>query len=150
VGAVTVTRDEFEAPVDIDIAPGASPRSLRLQLRGGETVVGHCDAAIVAGPDGAVLRGGAVPKAAGSSLRSIHGAGRYTMSAQSRARDDPSLLGVVELNRHGRIVAADFSLAQRESVVPLPSRYGKRSLVQLIGSPAARLVRRVRRATRAR
>ena len=125
IGPVSVTREHFSAQVDVDIAPGASPRSLRLQLLGGDEVVGHCEAAIVAAGDTATLRGGTVPKPAGGAMRRLHGPGRYTLGAQSRAKDEPSLVGTVDVNRFGRIIEADFSPDRRESVVPLPEGFGE-------------------------
>ncbi len=125
IGPVSVRREYFSARVDVDIAPGASSRSLRLQLLGGDTVVGHCEAAIVADGETAALRGGTVPKPAGGVLRRLHGPGQYTLGAQSRAKDEPSLVGTVDVNRFGRIVAADFSPERRDSVVPLPEGFGE-------------------------
>jgi poly(ribitol-phosphate) beta-N-acetylglucosaminyltransferase len=146
VGSVSFTPETFTAPVDVDIAPAASPRSLRLQLLAGDIVVGHCEAAIVADGDLAVLRGGRIPKPSGGGTRIEDGAGRYTLGAQSRARDTPSLMGVVDVDRRGRISAADFDPALRDGVVPLPPRYGKptapRRFVRRVRGLASRVLRR--------
>jgi len=138
IGTAVIARDEVWAPVEVDVAPQASQRSLRLQLRGGDAVVGRCEAAVVAGPDGARLRMGRVPKPTSGGTRLSHGAGRYSVTMQSRARDEPSLVGVVDINRIGRIVAADFSAAQRAAVVALPGGFGK------VG-PFMRVVKAIRR-----
>lgn len=150
VGPVRVGREEMSAQVEVDIGPAASARSLRLQLRGGDTLVGHCEAAIVAGPDGALLSAGTVPKPAAGGSRLPHGAGRYTLTAQSRARDEPSLVGVVDVNRYGRIVAADFGPERREAVVPLPGDFGKVGLVWRATAVLRGVVGRLARALRLR
>ena len=148
IGPVGVRRETFSARVDVDIAPGASPRSLRLQLLGGDGVVGHCEAAIVADGDTAALRGGTVPKPAGGALRRLHGPGRYTLAAQSRAKDEPSLVGTVDVNRFGRIVEADFSPGRRESVVPLPAGFGDVTPVDRAVERARYVANRAVRGTR--
>jgi hypothetical protein len=152
VGQVEITRDSLTAKVDVDIAAASSPRPLRLQLLGDDRVVGHCEAAIVAGAQGAELRGGIVPKPAGRGGRIEYGAGRYTLGAQSRAKDKPLYLGVVDLDRRGRITAADFSPSQREAVVALPPRFGQPNVAQraygLLRRVARRSIRGAKRALR--
>lgn len=143
VGSVAVTHDSLTARVDVDIAPAASPRSLRLQLLAGDIVAGHCEAAIVADTEGAVLRGGTTPKPSADGINCS--AGRYSLGAKSRATDKPSLLGTVDVDRHGRIIAADFDPAQRDAVVPLPRNYGKHSAAQRGNRWIRRLARRVLR-----
>jgi poly(ribitol-phosphate) beta-N-acetylglucosaminyltransferase len=145
VGSVAVTAETFAARVDVDIAPHASPRSLRLQLLAGDLVAGHSEATIVAEGDHAVLRGSAIPKPSAGGVRIEDGAGRYTLGAQSRARDKPSLMGVVDVDRRGQIIAADFDPAFREGVVPLPARYGVPPATQRINRRVRRLAHRLLR-----
>jgi glycosyltransferase involved in cell wall biosynthesis len=148
IGPVEIDHDTMTAEVDVDIAPGASPRSLRLQLIGSDTVVGHCEAAVVADGPRAVLRGGAVPKPASGAPRMMHAAGRYTLGAQSRAKDEPSVVGTVDIDRHGRVIAADFSPAARGEAPPLPRRFGTTTIVDRGTIVARRAAARARRVAR--
>jgi hypothetical protein len=70
------------------------------------------------------------------------------LCGQSRVKDEPSILGVVDLNRHGRIVAADFSLSAREHVVALPSGFGEPTPLERAVRPARDVAGRLRRGAR--
>ncbi|MDQ1694880.1 MAG: poly(ribitol-phosphate) beta-N-acetylglucosaminyltransferase, partial [Frankiaceae bacterium] len=113
IGVVTRSDDDMEAEVGVHLAPGASPRLLRLHLLAGGKSVTYRKAQIVARPDGRAVmrwdRGPTVGPQPPPRLRR----GRYSVAARSRSGDELSLLGTAELDRRGRITAASFDPADR-------------------------------------
>lgn len=141
IGSAVVAADSVIATVDVDIAPDTSPRALRLLLLGDDTVIGECDAAVTTSTDGPVLRAASVPRSVVGGVTSVHGPARYTVAVRPRAKAAPVRLGTVDVDAHGRIVAADFDGAVRRNAQPLPRAYGPPSI-------AVRAKRRARRAAR--
>jgi poly(ribitol-phosphate) beta-N-acetylglucosaminyltransferase len=142
VGPVVIDGDNVTARVDVDVTPDAAQRTFKLLLLGDKTTVGQSASAFVTTADGgAMIRCSALPRPAVAGTDHVYGPARYTAAARSRAKDEPLLFGIVDVDRHGRIVSADFDPSHRRDIAPMPPHYGRRPL-------AVRVKGRIRRGMR--
>lgn len=142
IGPPVVARQRLTARVDVEIAPSAGRRAVQLFLLAGDIVVDRCPGAIIATTDGVVLRLRTAPRASVAERSTRFGPARYTLAGDTRGARGRVLLGVVDVDARGRIVAADFDPARRQEVVPLPPGYGRRSALNRVRRRASRFVRR--------
>jgi hypothetical protein len=110
LGPAELTREMFTIAAQVEIATDAARKPLRLTLLLDDgTVAGRLDAAVVASGSGAALRGDTTVDLRGKGEPDAIEAGRYTLAARSRAKDELTVLGTAAVDATGRVYEIDLT-----------------------------------------
>jgi hypothetical protein len=108
LGKAMISGQALSIDAPVDVATDAAPRTIRLLLMEGPTVVGRVDAELVGSASGGVISGETIVEAAGGAGAAVVGAGRYSVGIRSRPKDDPTMIGAATVDEIGQVCGLDI------------------------------------------
>jgi hypothetical protein len=108
LGEATISGQAFSIDAPVDVASGASPRTIRLLLIEGSTVVGRVDAELVRSGSTGVISGETLVEASGGAGAAVVSAGRYALGIRSRPKDEPTIIGSATVDDIGEVTRLDI------------------------------------------